>query len=438
MGLGLSGTGNGALGLAAVTRGHLAAKASGLCAVLGCVSALLLAGCSSVGGITGAVAGIASGSAVANPAVGVAIGIGVQAGVDASIKTALRYWSHEEQTRIASLVGAMEVGQRQPWEVRHTVPYGNEQGEVAVVRAFATSLAICKEAIFSVEDAEAKKAGLPQPHFVTTVCQGAAGWKWSTAEPAVAAAFDPSRGCHAFQMIATDYLECLFADHLVQHMSSQFPGVSMSVRHPVHPTEFNKVLESGQVDFAVGILPFDLDELRHRLLFRDHIVCMARAGHRAVGRTLSPADFAALGHVAIMPNTINSFGDSVDEALGIHGPRRNRRFVTPNYMTALHLLECSDMVALLPHSLAARFRDRFSLAEIPLPVLVPEFEIAIAWHERTHRQPAHIWFRDQVVRSLRSEGHGAGLPGESVHDAATVLLGMRVEPANAAQIASTA
>lgn len=161
------------------------AKASCLCAALGCASALWLAGCSSVGGITGAVAGIASGSAVANPAVGVAIGIGVQAGVDASIKTVLRDWSHEEQRRIASLVGGMEVGQREAWEVRHAVPYGNERGQVAVLRAFSTSLAACKEAAFSVEDADAKRAGLPQPHFVTMVCQGSGGWQWATAEPAV-------------------------------------------------------------------------------------------------------------------------------------------------------------------------------------------------------------------------------------------------------------
>jgi hypothetical protein len=158
--------------------------AARLGAALGC--AVLLSACSSVAGITGAAAGIASGSASASPAVGVAVGIGVQAGIDASIKFVLRRWSQQEQARIAELVGGMAVGQRGPWEVRHAVPYGDGQGQVQVVRAFATPLADCKEAVFSVEDAASKAAGAAPPRFITIVCRGDQGWKWAAAEPAVA------------------------------------------------------------------------------------------------------------------------------------------------------------------------------------------------------------------------------------------------------------
>jgi hypothetical protein len=161
----------------------LAQAASRFAAAMACVAALCA--CSSIGGLAGAVTGVASGAATSNPAVGVAIGIGVQAGVDESINTVLRYWSQEEQAQIASLVGEMKVGERRPWEIRHAVPYGNAQGEVTVARAFKTSLAACKEAVFSVGDVEDRKAGAPQPHFVTVACQGVDGWKWATAEPSV-------------------------------------------------------------------------------------------------------------------------------------------------------------------------------------------------------------------------------------------------------------
>jgi hypothetical protein len=128
---------------------------------------------------------VAAGAAASNPAVGVAIGIGVQAGVNESINTVLRHWSQEEQAQIASLVGEMKVGERRPWEIRHAVPYGNAQGEVTVARAFNTSLAACKEAVFSVVDVEDKRSGVPQPHFVTFACQGTDGWRWASSEPAV-------------------------------------------------------------------------------------------------------------------------------------------------------------------------------------------------------------------------------------------------------------
>ena len=145
--------------------------------------ALALAGCSSVGGITGAVAGVASGSATANPAVGVAVGIAVKAGVDFTINTVLRSWSHDEQMRIAALVGVMAVGERQAWEIKHEIPYDNKQGHVTVVRSFSSALAECKEALFSVDPGDTKKVA---PHFVTTICAGTNGWRWAQAEPAVA------------------------------------------------------------------------------------------------------------------------------------------------------------------------------------------------------------------------------------------------------------
>jgi len=222
-----------------------------------------------------------------------------------------------------------------------------------------------------------------------------------------AVAFDPQSSNYLFRMVATDYLEMMFMDRLVQHLGTRFPGIAMSVRHPVHPSEFNKVLEAGEVDFCVGILPPSLRELRHRLLFRDRVVCVARAGHRAAGRKLSAEEFAALEHVVIIPNTTNCFGWLVDDALEVQGLRRNRRFVTPNYLTAPHLLERTDMVSLLPLSLATRFKERLGLAEVPLPMEVPEFEVYLSWHDRTHRHAAHMWFREQVVQSLAFKNDSA-------------------------------
>lgn len=213
-----------------------------------------------------------------------------------------------------------------------------------------------------------------------------------------AVSFDPNRAHHVFRMVASDFLECLFVDCLIRSFGADYPGIAMSLRHPINPLDFSKMLEEGEIDFFVGQLPPCLHELRYRPLFRDRIVCMARAGHRAVGGRLSPEEFAGLEHVAIMPNATNCFGEAVDLALGSLGLQRNRRFVTPNYLTAPHLAGQTDMVALLPMSLAKRCRDRFGLSEIAMPFDVPEFEVCLSWHDRTHRHASHMWFRDQVVK----------------------------------------
>ncbi|MEJ8809497.1 LysR family transcriptional regulator [Variovorax ureilyticus] len=215
-----------------------------------------------------------------------------------------------------------------------------------------------------------------------------------------ATAFDPTVTRHEFRMVVSDYMEAIFMERLLRHLGAAFPGIGVSVRHPVHPSQFTKVLETGEVDFAIGILPSALHDLRHRPLFKDRIVCAARAGHRAAGKKLSIEEFAALEHLVIKPNTVTCFGEIVDVALEKHDVSRNSRYVTPNYLTAPQLVGSSDMVALLPELLLTRFRSHMDLIEIQMPIEVPPLDIYLSWHDRTHRHAAHMWFRDQVVKSL--------------------------------------
>lgn len=213
-----------------------------------------------------------------------------------------------------------------------------------------------------------------------------------------AVAFDPNATRYAFRVIVTDYLESVFMGPLVQRLGANFPSISVSVRHPLHPSQLNKVLEAGEVDFCIGMLPPSLRDLRHRLLFRDRVVCLARDGHWSDGKRLSIEEFAVLDHIVIMP-TVHCFGDAADQALEAKGLRRNRRFVTPNYLTVPELVEKSDMVALLPLSLAVRFRERFRLCELAMPLEIPAYDVYLYWHDRTHQHPAHLWFRDQAMQT---------------------------------------
>lgn len=219
--------------------------------------------------------------------------------------------------------------------------------------------------------------------------------------------FDPQMTRFVFRLVATDYLQSVFVDRLTQRLAAQFPGISLSIRHPLPPPQLSKVLEAGDVDFCIGMLPPSLHNLRHRLLFRDRMVCVAAADHPAIGRTLTAAEFAALEHVVITP-TVISFGDAVDQSLDTLGLRRNRRFVTPNYVTVPGLVERSNLVALIPASLADHVADRFRVGRIEIPLELSEYDVCLYWHDRTHHHPAHMWFREQVVRSLAAGNGSSG------------------------------
>ncbi len=167
MALGLGGTGDGALGRAAMTRRLL---------ILGLV---LLGGCTVVSDAAGLAAGGGAGAVTGNPAIGFAVGISVRAGVDELRRYVVRRWQQGEQDAIADAAGAAPVGEPRPWQIRHAIPVGNAHGELAVVREYATPLATCREIVFTVED-----AGHPSL-FTTSLCRQAERWKWAAAEPAV-------------------------------------------------------------------------------------------------------------------------------------------------------------------------------------------------------------------------------------------------------------
>lgn len=146
----------------------------------------LLGGCDAVRAapqIAGAGAAIISGAGTANPGVGVAIGLGVTAAADYAVKYFGRSRQNAVQDAIATAAGPLAPGAHAPWEIRHSIPIGNERGEVHMVRAIDNPLAPCREIVFSVVDGEGE--ALTRDWFAAQICRQGERWRWASAEPAV-------------------------------------------------------------------------------------------------------------------------------------------------------------------------------------------------------------------------------------------------------------
>ena len=139
-----------------------------------------LSGCGSIGSGVGAVAGIATSAGTANPLVGTAVALGTKAAVDALVLYISRSRQHAEQDAIAQAAGALALGGTVQWQIQHTIPIGNEHGDLTVTSLLSNPLADCKEVVFTVQD------GKQREHYVTSECRGTQGWKWAAAEPATA------------------------------------------------------------------------------------------------------------------------------------------------------------------------------------------------------------------------------------------------------------
>jgi hypothetical protein len=141
---------------------------------------LLLGGCSAVPQITGIVIGGATGGATANPAIGFGVGVATIAITDYTLKHVNKSWHQGEQDAIAATAGPLAEGGKAPWRVVHSLPIGNEHGELTVIRTIENPLTPCKQVVFSVADGDD-----PPSWYSADICQQGETWKWASAEPAV-------------------------------------------------------------------------------------------------------------------------------------------------------------------------------------------------------------------------------------------------------------
>ncbi len=86
-----------------------------------------------------------------------------------------------------------------------------------------------------------------------------------------------------------------------------------------------------------------------------------------------------------------------DAALAERGMTRNVVLSVPHFLFLESVLSSTDLVAMVPSRLILGNK---ALQAVEPPIDVPGFEMLMLWHDRVHRDPAHQWLREHVVRSI--------------------------------------
>jgi DNA-binding transcriptional LysR family regulator len=75
---------------------------------------------------------------------------------------------------------------------------------------------------------------------------------------------------------------------------------------------------------------------------------------------------------------------------------------SPHFVTVPYLVASSDLIACVPEGLARRFQKILPLRICKLPFSMPLFHLRLAWHERNDDDPAHLWFRRLILKSVET------------------------------------
>ena len=217
-------------------------------------------------------------------------------------------------------------------------------------------------------------------------------------------AFEPGRARRHFVVAAPDFLATLLLPELLAVLRKEAPGVTLEIV-PSSRRGNAWMLESGEIDLALGAVVDDAPGIRRRDLCTEGFLCAARKKHPTIRGSLSLDQYARAEHAMI------TLGDDnrptwADEQLAKLGRQRRVVLRMRYFMAAPLLVAKSDLLITAPGMLIRYFANLLPLQILTPPFALPTYPEEMYWHERFDRDPAHAWLRERFHAIARGLGTG--------------------------------
>ncbi len=210
--------------------------------------------------------------------------------------------------------------------------------------------------------------------------------------------FEPGSSKRTFNVFMSDFGQLLYLPPLLARLSSEANGITLRVR-PLPEKAPHLMLESGEVDLAIGTFTTLISGCMQRRLFQDRYVCVVRKDHPAFEHGMSAEAFRNVPHA--LADASGYVHELLDRWLARQRVRRNVKLHVPHYLVLPLVIARSDLLAIMASRVAEVFAEIVPLKIMPPPTKVPAYDVKLFWHERFHREPANRWFRDFVSRTLK-------------------------------------
>ncbi|NHQ87300.1 LysR family transcriptional regulator [Iodobacter sp. HSC-16F04] len=213
---------------------------------------------------------------------------------------------------------------------------------------------------------------------------------------APASPFNPAEAKHTWRIAAADYSEASILLPALPGLRTAAPNTRLAVLN-LAPARIARQAEQGEIDLAFHTSAGSPQGLRRRVLFSERYVLVSRADHPSLKQKPTLAQFCELDH-AIVSADGGGFYGVTDEAL--QDLQRKVVLSVPHFLFLKSVLENTNLVAMLPARLV---KGSKTLQVLEPPLDLPNFEMAMLWHERTHRDPAHQWLREYIANSIEAD-----------------------------------
>ncbi len=205
--------------------------------------------------------------------------------------------------------------------------------------------------------------------------------------------FDAATSTRAFRFYMSDLGQVEFLPPLIERVQRVAPAVRLEAI-ALDVEDIESSLAAGALDLAVGFLPGLGPPVRRKPLFRDPYVCLMRADHPAIGKTLTRKRFVEASHVLV---SYRGGHRVIEEALERAGLARRIALRVPHFTVVPMVLARTDLILILPQRVARVFERQGGFKYLPAPVPIPPADVGVHWHDRFDADAGNRWLREQLI-----------------------------------------
>lgn len=206
--------------------------------------------------------------------------------------------------------------------------------------------------------------------------------------------FVPGTSRRTFNVIMSDVSQMLYLPGLLARLSAEAPGVTLRVR-AVPAKAPHLILESGEVDLAVGTFTRLIAGCRQKRLYRERYVCVVRRDHPLFEHGMTAVAFCSVLHALVDPK--GYVHERLDRWLAQQKIPRTAKLYVPYFLSLPLVIARSDLLAIMASRVAQTYAEMVPLKIMPPPTKLPAYDTKLFWHERFHRDPANRWLRGLYI-----------------------------------------
>ncbi|GGI86131.1 LysR family transcriptional regulator [Shewanella gelidii] len=207
------------------------------------------------------------------------------------------------------------------------------------------------------------------------------------------ASFEPEVSSRKFVTTAPEHLHWLLLDKFVQVAN---PNITLELYDPHYDPQYSyESLLTNKFDSLIDIFPLEKPNMMNEKLFESEFVVVCRKSHPRIDGTLSIEQFMDEHHAVLERSQDQLY--TLERFAEVDLTKRKVAYHGRSLFSNLLLVSQSEYLAVIPRQMAFEFQDRLQLQIIPAPFPYRKISNYLIWHKKLENDPAHRWFREQLL-----------------------------------------